>query len=94
MCALGFGSPAHAAPLSGLRVVLGRHAEERVLDTDLATRFLLYLRGGLRHGARVTRHADDERAVCEEGKGINSEQVGKEVAGRVEGLVVVVQKDV
>jgi len=94
VCALGFGSPANTAPLSGLRVVLWRRAEERVFEADVATSVLLYLWLGLGHGPWVTRHADDERAECEERKGINNEQVGKEVARRVEGQIVVVEEDV
>ena len=92
--ALGLRSPANPAPLSGLRVVLWRRAEERVFEADLATHVLLHLWLGLRHGTRVTRHADDEGTECEEGKGINDEQVGKKVTRRVEGQIVIVEKDV
>ena len=94
--ALGFRSPANPAPLSGLRVVLWRRTEERVFKADLATRFtvLLYFRLSIRHGPGITRHADDERAEREEGKGIYDEQVDKEVARRMEGQIMVVEKDV
>ena len=92
--ALGLRSPANPAPLSRLRVVIWWRAEERVFEADLATHVLLRLWLGLRHGPRVTRHADDEGTECKEGKGINGEQVGKKVTRRVEGQIVIVEKDV
>jgi hypothetical protein len=92
--ALGFRSPANPAPFSGLRVVLWRRAEERVFEADLPTCLWLCLWLGIWHRPRVTCQADDERTECEEGKGINDEEVDKEVTRRMEGQIVIVEKDV
>jgi hypothetical protein len=48
----------------------------------------------LRGRSWVTRDAGDERAECEEGEGIDGEQVRDEVARCIEGQAVVVEENV
>lgn len=102
--ALGLGLPADATPLARLRVILRWLAEQSIFETHIAAvvvwrrRLWLRLSGLLRLGlgyrSRVTHDAGDERAEREEGEGVYDEQVRNEVAGRVEGQVVVVEEDV
>jgi len=88
--ALGFGPPANAAPLSGLRIIVRqRCGEQRVFETHVVgaaiaahvVRHLLRL--CLRDRSWVAHDAGDERAEGEEGEGVDNEEVRDEVVRRV-----------
>jgi len=85
--ALGFGPPANAAPLSGLRVIVRRRCgEQRVFEAHVvgAAHVVHHLlRLCLRDRSWVARDAGDERAEGEEGEGVDDEEVRDEVVRRV-----------
>jgi hypothetical protein len=99
MRALWLGPPAAAAPFSRLGIIIWWRAEQRVFKAHISAVIVvgcsgLQWLGVVRDWTWVTCDAGDQGVKCEEGEGVDDEEVRDKVVRRVEGQIVIVEEDV